>query len=146
MKLYTIGFTQKSARQFFDLLAKNGVQCLVDTRLHPGGQLSGFAKQDDLRFFLERLNGCSYRHLPILAPEDELLAGFRKDHDWQHYVQGYEALLDVRNVPAALDRSLFEIQVCCLLCSEAKPDRCHRRLAAERIARGWGGVEVVHLT
>lgn len=74
MKLYTIGFTQKPAQRFFDLLQQHGVQCLVDTRLHPGGQLSGFAKQEDLRYFLSRLIDCDYRHLPVVAP-----AGFRAE-------------------------------------------------------------------
>jgi uncharacterized protein (DUF488 family) len=146
MKLYTIGFTQKSAQRFFDLLQSNGVQRLIDTRLRAGGQLSGFAKQDDLRFFLDRLIGCDYEHLPELAPEDDFLAAYRKDHDWTRYAGKFEALMDARNIPKRLDRTLFQRQACCLLCSEAKPDRCHRRLVAERIARSWPGVEVVHLT
>jgi uncharacterized protein (DUF488 family) len=73
MKIYTIGFTQKSAQQFFDILARNNVQCLVDIRLHPDGQLAGFTKKEDLRFFLDRLIRCDYRHIPRLAPEDESL-------------------------------------------------------------------------
>ena len=89
MKLYTIGFTQKSARRFFELLQSNSVQCLIDARLHPGGQLSGFAKQDDLRFFLERLIGCEYEHLPELAPEDEFLSAYRKDHNWTRYAEKF---------------------------------------------------------
>lgn len=146
MKLYTIGFTQKSAQHFFDLLHQHGVGCVLDTRLHPGGQLSGFAKQEDLRYFLSRLVGCDYRHLSVLAPKDEFLAQYRKDHNWPRYAEGFEALMDTRRVPKSLDRSLFERQVCCLLCSEATPDKCHRRLVAERLARQWPDVEVVHLT
>ncbi len=53
MKLYTIGFTQKRAEEFFELLRQNGIQRLVDIRLRPGGQLSGFAKQEDLPYFLK---------------------------------------------------------------------------------------------
>ena len=146
MKLYTIGFTQKSARRFFELLQSNSVQCLIDARLHPGGQLSGFAKQDDLRFFLERLIGCEYEHLPELAPEDEFLSAYRQDHNWTRYAEKFDALMDARDIPNSLDRTLFQGQACCLLCSEAKPDCCHRRLVAERIAGLWPGVEVVHLT
>jgi uncharacterized protein (DUF488 family) len=146
MKLYTIGFTQKSAQRFFELLQQNGASCLVDIRLHPGGQLSGFAKQEDLRYFLSRLIRCEYRHMPVLAPEDDFLAQYRKDRNWSRYVERFEALMDAREVPRVLDRSLFENNVCCLLCSEANPERCHRRLVAERMAREWPGVEVVHLT
>ena len=68
MKLYTIGFTQKKAEEFFSLLRNNRIERLVDIRLKPSGQLAGFAKQEDLPYFLRELsNGCQYTHLPILA-------------------------------------------------------------------------------
>jgi uncharacterized protein (DUF488 family) len=82
MKIYTIGFTQKTARQFFELLESNSVQRLVDIRLHPDGQLAGFTKKEDLRYFLKELTGCDYIYLPVLAPSDELLKTYRTDHDW----------------------------------------------------------------
>ena len=145
MRLHTIGFTQKSAERFFGLLREHGVERLVDIRLHPGGQLAGFTKQGDLRYFLANLVDCDYRHLPELAPSDEILSEYRKDHDWERYVRRFEALMDERGVPASLDRELFAERVCCLLCSEATPERCHRRLVAERLVRSWGDVEVVHL-
>jgi uncharacterized protein (DUF488 family) len=146
MKLFTIGFTKKSAERFFGLLRDNTVECLVDIRLHPGGQLAGFAKSDDLAYFLRELAGCSYTHMPQLAPSDEVLSSYRKDHKWPVYVQRFEALMDERDIPHSLNRSLFEQQRCCLLCSEATPEQCHRRLVAERLAANWPGVEIVHLT
>jgi uncharacterized protein (DUF488 family) len=83
MLLYTIGFTQKSAREFFNLLQTNQVKRLVDIRVNPGGQLSGFAKQEDLPYFLKELaNGCGYVHLPLLAPTKEILKEYRADNDW----------------------------------------------------------------
>jgi uncharacterized protein (DUF488 family) len=145
MRLYTIGFTQKSAQRFFDLLAEHSVERVVDIRLKPGGQLSGFAKQDDLAWFLERLNGASYIHLPQLAPTAEIRDDYRKDHDWDRYVPRFEALMDERGIPNPLDRASFEERVSCLLCSEATAEHCHRRLVAERIARAWPDVEIVHL-
>jgi uncharacterized protein (DUF488 family) len=145
MKLYTIGFTQKSARQFFDLLQENGVQRVVDIRLHTGGQLSGFAKQEDLRYFLKELIGCDYIHLEQLAPSAEILESYRSSKDRTAWEAAYIRLLDQRSIPASLERSLFEEKTCCLLCSEAKPDHCHRRLAAERLARDWGGITIHHL-
>lgn len=145
MKLYTIGFTQKLAERFFGLLAEHGVERVVDIRLKPGGQLSGFAKQQDLAWFLDRLVGADYVHLPILAPSAEIRDDYRKDHDWDRYVPRFEALLEYRGIPDTLDRSLFQEKTCCLLCSEPGPERCHRRLVAERLAREWGSVEVVHL-
>lgn len=146
MKLYTIGFTEKSAERFFGLLKSNSVEVLVDTRLRPDGQLSGFAKKADLPYLLQELTGADYIHLPVLAPEDDFLKQYRADKDWGRYVQRFDALLDDRQVPEILDRRMFYERACCLLCSEASPERCHRRLVAERMAAAWGDVEVVHLT
>jgi uncharacterized protein (DUF488 family) len=145
MKLYTIGFTRKSAAQFFALLAEHGVERVVDIRLNPGGQLSGFAKGSDLAWFLDRLNGCGYIHLPDLAPTAEILGDYRQDHDWDRYVSRFESLMDDREIPARLDRAAFAAQASCLLCSEPTPDHCHRRLVAERLAQAWPDVEIVHL-
>ena len=145
MRLYTIGFTQKTAERFFGLLREHGVGRLIDVRLRPDGQLAGFAKRADLPYFLDRLVAADYRHLPILAPSDELLSTYRMDHDWTRYVPIFEAQLDKRDVPRSLDRALFEERVCCLLCSEPTPEHCHRRLVAERLARAWPGTAIVHL-
>ena len=145
MNLFTIGFTQKSAQQFFQLLAENGVRRLIDTRLNPHGQLSGFSKKDDLAFFLDRLIGCEYHHLPVLAPAHEILSDYRKDHKWDRYVARFEALMDERSIPAALDKSLFTGAAACLLCSEATPEKCHRRLVGERLVNAWPEFNLIHL-
>ncbi len=145
MKLYTLGFTKKSAQTFFGLLREHRVGRLVDIRLRPDGQLAGFAKRDDLAYFLAELAACDYRHLPILAPTDDILTAYRADHDWDRYVRRFEALMDERGIPQTLDRGLFAERPCCLLCSEATPDRCHRRLVAERLARHWRETEIAHL-
>jgi uncharacterized protein (DUF488 family) len=146
MKLYTIGFAQKRAETFFGLLREHGVQRVVDIRRNPGGQLSGFAKQEDLAYFLSRLaGGCRYVHLPELAPTKEILDDFRADSDWARYAARFEALMDERGIPGSLSREEFESSTSCLLCSERTPEKCHRRLVAERLAAAWPGVEVIHL-
>jgi uncharacterized protein (DUF488 family) len=146
MRLYTIGFTQKRAETFFELLRQAGVQRLVDIRLSPDGQLSGFAKKDDLPYLLARLaDGCAYVHLPELAPTKEILKDYRRDSDWPRYVERFEALMDERRVPESLHRDTFESTVSCLLCSESTPEQCHRRLVAERLAKSWPDVEIIHL-
>jgi len=146
MKLYTIGFTQKRAETFFGLLSQHGIQRLVDIRLKPDGQLSGFAKQDDLPFFLHQLaRRCQYVYLPQLAPTKEILDTYRADKNWQEYERRFEALMDQRDIPNVLERVEFEDNVSCLLCSEATPEKCHRRLVAERLAKYWPDVEIVHL-
>ncbi len=146
MILYTIGFTQKRAENFFEILRINGVQRLVDIRLNPGGQLSGFAKKEDLPYFLNRLaNRCDYVHMLELAPTKEILEAYRKDGNWGRYQVRFEKLMEDRNIPVILDRALFENQINCLLCSEATPEHCHRRLVAERLALHWANMEIVHL-
>ncbi len=145
MIIYTIGFTQKPAERFFGLLEDNRVARVLDIRLHPGGQLSGFAKQGDLAWFLQKLAKIDYVYLPELAPTAEIMKGFQTRKQWATYAAEYEALLDQRDIPAALVRSLFDPGPACLLCSEHKPDQCHRKLAAERIAQNWGDVEIRHL-
>jgi uncharacterized protein (DUF488 family) len=145
MKIFTIGFTKKTAQQFFELLSKKGVECVVDIRLRPDGQLAGFTKKEDLRYFLKELIACDYRHWPQLAPTDEILKGYRSDHDWPKYERCFEALMEQRGIPATLDKTLFEEKACCLLCSEATPEKCHRRMVAERLARTWNNVEIIHL-
>ncbi|HEU0116566.1 MAG TPA: DUF488 domain-containing protein, partial [Thermomicrobiales bacterium] len=143
--IYTIGFTQKPAARFFDLLRDAGVRRLLDIRLNPGGQLAGFAKQGDLAYFLRELIACDYRHVPALAPTAAILGDYRADHDWNRYVTRFEALMDERNVPHILDRAELAATPSCLLCSEATPERCHRRLVAERIGGAWPEFEIVHL-
>ena len=145
MNLYTIGFTGKSAERFFTLLRENGVQRIVDTRLYPSTQLSGFAKANDLAWLLGEVANCGYVRLKDLAPTPDILRDYRKDDDWERYVQRFDALLGARGIPNTLDRASFESATSCLLCAEAEPDYCHRRLVAERLAAAWPGTMVIHL-
>ncbi|MFM8323109.1 MAG: DUF488 family protein [Chloroflexota bacterium] len=147
MKLYTIGFTQKTAGQFFELLRQHGVRRVIDVRLRPNGRLSGFARKDDLPYLLDRLvDGCQYLHRLDLAPTNEMLDQRRKGGgDWQAYLEEYQHQLDQRRALDGLDRASFERLPSCLLCSEAEPEQCHRRLLAERLLQSWGDVEIIHL-
>lgn len=146
MKLFTVGFTQKSAQAFFELLRSQGIRKLVDIRVNPHGQLSAFARQEDLPYFLRALaDGCSYQHLPALAPTKEILKDYRADGDWERYAERFQQLMDGRGIPHTLVRADFEDGPVCLLCSEATPEQCHRRLVAERLAAAWPGVEIIHL-
>ena len=144
MKIFTIGFTRKSATTFFGLLRRPGLVRLVDIRLNNSSQLAGFTKKDDLKFFVENLNGIAYAHLPELAPSAEILDAYKRTGgDWTRYEQQFLALLDERQTEFRLDRTL--IDGACLLCSEASPDQCHRRLVADYLQARWTGVEVEHI-
>lgn len=144
MKIFTIGFTQKSAEQFFSRLKQPGLVRLLDIRLNNVSQLAGYTKKNDLRFFLREICHIDYLHLPELAPTKEILDAYKKkDGDWPSYVAKFLALLAHRRVEETLDKGI--ISGGCLLCSEAKPDYCHRRLVAEYLWTQWGDVEIEHL-
>lgn len=145
MQLFTIGFTQKTAEQFFSLLSNNNVQVLVDTRLKPDSQLSGFAKGRDLPYFLKNLIACDYRAMPSMSPTDDLLSGYRENKSWANYEVAFNHLLQERNLIAQLDRTWWQSTRACLLCSEHEPEHCHRRLVAEYMAAHWGDIEINHL-
>ena len=144
MKVHTIGFTKKSADRFFRLLRASGAKRVVDVRLNNVSQLAGFAKRDDLAFFLAEICGIEYIHLPELAPTKEMLDEYKKNGgEWGIYEARFLDLMRQRRV----ERTIPEEVVAdgCLLCSEDKPHHCHRRLVTEYLNSHWGGVEVTHL-
>lgn len=145
MEIHTIGFTRKSAREFFEILKAASIRRVVDVRRKNTSQLAGFAKKDDLAYLLEAILGADYLHLPELAPAEELLEAWKKKSiDWEAYEAAYLADLASRNVAETLDRAVFSVPVA-LLCSEPEPDFCHRRLAAEHLASRWKNVSIRHL-
>jgi uncharacterized protein (DUF488 family) len=144
MILHTIGFTQKSLRQFIGLLREAGVDGVVDIRLNNTSQLAGYAKRDDLAFILETF-GIGYVEEKGLAPTDELLDGYRRDRDWPAYERAFARLLAGRPVADILTRIEAQFARPCLLCTEPTPERCHRRLVAEAFAGLRPGLEVRHL-
>ena len=144
MTLYTIGFSGKSAERFFTLLREVGVRRVLDTRLNPAGQLSGFAKARDLPYFLKTLCAIDYLPLPRLAPPPALLESYRKKTiDWAGYESVYRRTLEERRAETCV--ALERLHGACLLCSEDLPSRCHRRLAAEYLMARHPGLDVVHL-
>lgn len=143
--LYTIGFTQKSAERFFELLRSNGVKTVIDTRLNNTGQLAGFSKRDDLAYFLNKLGGIKYVHWTESAPTESLLTAYKKKQiTWDEYASRYRSLISDRSVQSSAIAQLLESS--CLLCSEAKPHKCHRRLLAEYLSeRSPGSFTLKHL-
>ena len=145
MEIYSIGFTQKSASQFFDTLKAHGIERLLDVRLNNTSQLAGFAKQADLAYFLREICGAEYEHEPLLAPTQEMLDTYKKKKgDWDTYTQAYLDLIRTRKVELHLPRETFERKTV-LLCSEPTAEHCHRRLALEYLQQHWGDVIIRHL-
>jgi uncharacterized protein (DUF488 family) len=144
IKLYTIGFTQKSAEVFFTALIKAGVKRVIDVRLNNASQLAAFAKQNDLAYFLKVIGGMDYVHYPSWAPPQELLDGYReKEITWNKYEKIFCGVIRDRKIEAGVLGELLGDS--CLLCSEAKPDYCHRRLVAEYFSEKFGNIEICHL-
>lgn len=141
MKLYTIGFCGKSAQEFFTLLKHSEVKKVIDVRLWPSTQLSGFARSKDLAFFLSVLCHISYEHRPNFAPTAELLKGYKEGHvNWAEYEQQYINTLKARYVHLSSD-----MENCCFLCAEPTSEQCHRRLLVEYLAAQEQNVEIIHL-
>ena len=144
IKLYTIGFTGKSAQKFFELLEKNGVKKIVDTRISNNSQLSGFAKGQDLAFFARRIANIDYEHNLEFAPTRELLDSYRKKElTWEAYTVEYLKLLQARDLKNTVDVS--RLHESCLLCSEHSPEKCHRRLLAEYLQAIDPEIQIIHL-
>ena len=143
MKLYTIGFTKSSAVHFFERIKRAGAKRLVDVRLNNISQLAGFAKRDDLNYFLSELCRIPYQHETKLAPTKAILDRYKKEKGaWEHYETAFLSLMSERRIEN-MDRAVFEDA--CLLCSEDKPHHCHRRLVAEYLREKWGNLEIIHL-
>lgn len=144
LRLFTIGFTRKSAEEFFTRLQEAGVRRVVDVRLNNVSQLAGFSKRDDLRYFLQAIGGIDYVHLPDLAPTQEMLDGYKKQKgDWPEYERRFLALMAERRIETTAAAQLRDGD--CLLCSEHEPDCCHRRLVCEYLAAKGAELEVAHL-
>ena len=144
IQLFTIGFTQKNAEQFFGLLRNAGIRRVLDIRLNNVSQLAGFTKRDDLRFFLREICHAEYHHFPLCAPTEEILTAYKKNGTaWEAYEKQFVPLLSARHIESFLKPELLDFG--CLLCSEPTPDKCHRRLVAEYLRDYYKDIKTVHL-
>lgn len=145
MEICTIGFTKKTAADFFGILKRARIKRLVDVRLNNTSQLAAFAKRDDLAYFLKEICGIEYLHEPLLAPTEEIIRSYRdKEITWDEYEKRFSALLEARKVEELIDKRGFDVPTV-LLCSEPEAEHCHRRIVAEYLAAKWGGMTITHL-
>lgn len=141
----TIGFTKTTAEGFFERLLKANVKKITDVRLHNTSQLAAFAKADDLAYFLQKIGSIQYEHQPLLAPTDAMLKAYKKGNgDWHTYEERFLGLMSERQIENRFTPEMFDGN--CLLCSEATPHHCHRRLVCDYLNQKWGGaLKVRHL-
>lgn len=145
MEVYTIGFTRKTAEEFFGILKRAGIRQLLDVRLNNSSQLAAFSKRDDLRFFLREICSAGYLHEPLLAPTQEMLDAYKKrGGKWEDYEVLFRDLMQEREIEKSISPDLFSVPTV-LLCSEATAEHCHRRLVLEYLQEHWKTLEIVHL-
>lgn len=143
MKIFTIGYTKKSAQTFFQLISENEINLLIDVRLYNSTQLAGFSKSRDLKYFLKTICNCDYIAIPEFAPSVALFDNYKKGYiDWNEYERVYNNLIQTRNLDIFM---AFRNKQICLLCAEDTPEHCHRRLLAEKVADTFKNVEIRHL-
>jgi uncharacterized protein (DUF488 family) len=144
VNLFTIGFTKKTAQQFFDTLVNARVTRVIDTRLNNISQLAGFTKRSDLEYFLRKIGEIEYVHMLELAPTKDILDDYKKNNgNWDTYEKNFLNLMSKRKIEKRISPEL--ITGSCLLCSESKPHHCHRRLVAEYLKDKWGNINIYHL-
>ncbi|NQW28848.1 MAG: DUF488 domain-containing protein [Flammeovirgaceae bacterium] len=144
MNVFTIGFTEKTAKRFFELIRSSGVKRVVDVRLNNTGQLAGFSKQADLAYFLRELCQIEYIHVPELAPTKDILDVYKKHGGaWSVYEAEFLNLMERRRIDQCVAKDIVDQG--CLLCSENKPHHCHRRLVVEYLQNKWGDINTTHL-
>jgi len=143
-RLFTIGFTKTKAEHFFNKLKESKVKKVIDIRLNNVSQLAGFAKRDDLKFFLSEICKCDYEHQPLLAPTKEILDNYKKKKmDWNEYELQFNNLMKMRKPENHVSEE--DLNYLCLLCSEPTAHKCHRRLVAEYFKKIFKKIEIIHL-
>jgi uncharacterized protein (DUF488 family) len=146
VEIFTIGFTRTTAEDFFERLRSNRIERLLDVRLNNKSQLAGFAKRNDLAYFLRELLGAEYEHASLLAPTQDILDDFKKKKEmpWEEYEDRFLSLMRERRIEKQLKPAEFTRRTV-LLCGEDTPEHCHRRLVAEYLREHWKDVEIIHL-
>lgn len=147
MNIYTIGFAQKSAKKFFELLQSNNIDCLLDIRLNNISQLAGFTKGKDLEYFLNKILSVKYFHNTDFAPTKEILDNYKKKNiTWSEYEKLYIQLIEKRHVENLFAKIINNnYSNICLLCSEPEPQQCHRRLLVTYLKQHFENIQIRHL-
>ncbi len=147
MNIFTIGFAQKSAEDFFNLLIANKIDCLVDIRLNNSSQLAGFTKSKDLQYFSKTIAKIDYIHDIKYAPTKDILDDYKSGKlSWDDYKIKYDNLISARKIENSFKNTVYsKYSNICLLCSEARATNCHRRLLAEYLKLKFGDIKIVHL-
>ena len=145
-KIFTIGFTRKTAEEFFTMLEDNGVRKVIDVRLNNTSQILGFSKYPDIEYFLRKILDVEYFHDRKFAPSEKILTRYKKNIiGWDDYEKEFAELMDYRDIETYIADNYSAQENYCLLCSEVSPENCHRRLVAEKIREVLEDIKIIHL-
>ena len=148
MTLHTIGYERLQPGPLTAELSAAGVQRVIDVRFRPQSRRPGMSKTK----LGDRLgdHGMAYEHRRALGTPHELRALFHAGRIEEGRA-GYRAHLEADpDAAAALDDLAAELRApgapaTALLCLEADPAVCHRRVITEMLAERLGGLRVVDL-
>ena len=145
-KIFTIGFTRKTAEEFFETLKAEGVTKIIDVRLNNTSQLLGFSKYPDIEYLTREILKGEYFHDRHFAPSEKIFVRYKKNViDWEGYEKEFADLMTYRDIDNYIADNYSKEENICLLCTEVSPENCHRRLVAEKIRDVLGDVEIIHL-
>lgn len=147
MTVFTIGFTQKHAEDFYEKLISAKVDVLIDVRLNNTSQLASFSKYPDIQYFLKRICDIEYIHDKLFSPTESLLKSYKSGNtSWKEYEEIFFDTMNERDIDSYIKTNYSEYidKNICLLCSEATPEFCHRRLVADYFKKIFDAT-IIHL-
>jgi uncharacterized protein (DUF488 family) len=138
--LYTIGHSTRTIDEFIALLREHGVELLVDVRRFPGSRRHPQFGSAALAASLAAA-GIAYAHAEALGGRrDSEAASASPNTAWRNpSFRAYADYMATAPFRAALDRLIAEggARTTAIMCAEAVPWRCHRRLITDALlARG----------
>jgi uncharacterized protein (DUF488 family) len=143
--IWTIGHSNRTLEAFLDLLLENGIRLVADIRRFPASRKHPHFNQERLPAELEKA-GIAYRHFPELGGRRSRRLPGSANTAWR--VEAFNAYADHMSSPefdAALTDliALAQRKPAVLMCAEALPWRCHRRIIADAfVARGWEVLDI----
>ena len=138
--IWTIGHSNHAWEHFQSLLERQSIKALADVRRFPGSrkhpQFGGDAMADTLR-----KAGIDYTHYQALGGRRQRTITNSPNTAWRvssfNYYADYAATAEFEQALQSLAETASR-QSTAMMCSEALPWRCHRRIIADvLLARGW---------
>ena len=140
MYLYTIGYSGKSEAEFYEILRTHKVSRIIDVRRFKTSKYVPFANGENL----SRKCKDKYVAIPDVAPEKSLLLQWQNgDIAWSYYERTYLEFLQLISAQNFFTEEILDNA--CLLCMEASPSQCHRKLLAQYLANYFPSLKIEHL-